>query len=160
MKRVKSFWWRMIMVGWFSLVQGRLVLNDFSTPLHWAVKQCFSVKEVEELIEKDNDLLNAQDIQLRTPLHWAALLARDEAVEVLVLKGAEVNAQDFQGNTPLHLVAAHTPDPLKRIKIIIFLVRHGANIYLRNIYSYSAIDVAIPFDFRRLILRLSENDTF
>lgn len=37
-----------------------------------------------------------------TPLHWAVVEGRKEAVQLLIAKGADVNAQDERGRTPLH----------------------------------------------------------
>lgn len=57
------------------------------------------------LAETDVDLRDARG---RTPLHYAALLGRKNAVDALINAGADVNAVDALGETPLHLAARRT----------------------------------------------------
>ena len=45
-------------------------------------------------------MVNARDTAGRTALHCAAMEGRDEAVALLLLRGASVSAEDFAGQTP------------------------------------------------------------
>lgn len=47
-------------------------------------------------------LLTCQDNNGRTPLHLAALNGQEEAVDILLKKGADVNVLDFNKNTPIY----------------------------------------------------------
>jgi len=52
-----------------------------------------------------SDILNLQDAESYTPLHYAALSRQHAVVEVLLRWGADPFIQDRNGNTPLHLAA-------------------------------------------------------
>ena len=45
--------------------------------------------------------MNAKADNSGTPLHWAAFEGQEEAVQVLIAKGANVNARDEHGLTPI-----------------------------------------------------------
>ena len=62
-----------------------------------------------------------------TPLSWAVLGRQIDAVELLVLKGADVNAGNRDGNTPLHTAAF-----LGEYEIAQLLVKNGADVNVRN----------------------------
>ena len=62
-----------------------------------------------------------------TPLLWAAVAGRAEAVELLIRRGADVNAVDRDGGTPLHAAAF-----LGHEKTVDVLVRNGANVNAAN----------------------------
>jgi len=48
------------------------------------------------------DNINIKDDSGATPLHWACGEGKEECVEVLIERGADINLQDFGGETPLH----------------------------------------------------------
>jgi ankyrin repeat protein len=52
---------------------------------------------LEALLSKDPDLVNAVDENGRTPLHMAAATGQEEAVRLLLQRGADVNAADAAG---------------------------------------------------------------
>jgi len=52
---------------------------------------------LEALLEQDPELVNAADERGRTPLHYAAGFGREEAVRLLLQRGADINAADAAG---------------------------------------------------------------
>ena len=65
-----------------------------------------SQRGVTVLTNKPHAFVDAVDLRCRTPLMLAAATNLVEAVEILLLAGADVNAHDLDGNTPLHLAYA------------------------------------------------------
>ena len=67
--------------------------------------------------------VNAKNAEGLTPLHVAAFLDSDRAIEELIAKGGDVNAADNEGRTPLHL-AAYSGNA----QAVKTLVQNGANL--------------------------------
>ena len=55
------------------------------------------------LIQRGADL-NAQDKDLKSPLHLASSEWNAETVQLLIREGADVNVRDKSYKTPLHLI--------------------------------------------------------
>jgi ankyrin repeat protein len=73
----------------------------------------------------------------RTPLHYAAMLGKRAAIDVLLRQGAEVNAPDARGYTPLmQTVLGDAVDCAQR------LVEAGADPQMRGHDGVSALDLA------------------
>jgi peptidoglycan/LPS O-acetylase OafA/YrhL len=62
-----------------------------------------------------------------TPLLWAAVTGRAEAIELLIERGADVNAVDRDGGTALHAAAF-----LGHEKVVEVLIRSGAKVNATN----------------------------
>ena len=62
-----------------------------------------------------------------TPLLWAAVTGRAEAIELLIGRGADVNAVGRDGGTALHAAAF-----LGHEKAVDVLVRNGAKVNAAN----------------------------
>ena len=73
-----------------------------------------------------------------TPLLWAAVTGRAEAIELLIGRGALVNAVDPDGGTALHAAAF-----LGHEQAVEVLMRNGANINATNKRGQTPLDVAI-----------------
>lgn len=76
-----------------------------AAPIHDALIDGDIARALELIDSADID---ARDSKGRTPLHYAALLGRKNALEALIEAGADVNAVDRRGETPLHLAARRT----------------------------------------------------
>ena len=72
-----------------------------------------------------------------TPLLWAAVTGRAEAIELLIGRGADVNAVGRDGGTALHAAAF-----LGHEKVVDVLVRNGANVNATNKRGDTPLDAA------------------
>jgi hypothetical protein len=72
-----------------------------------------------------------------TPLLWAALAGRAEAIDLLARRGADVNAAGRDGGTPLHAAAF-----LGHVKAVEALVQNGANVNVANTRRETPLDAA------------------
>ena len=111
-----------------------------STLLHTMVKSGGGVDEFTRLLEGNYDP-DSRDVQQRTPLHWAAIMARPEEANLLLIHGADVQAKDFQGNTPLHFVGKYTTHLKDRYEVINTLLFYEADVFASNNAGYKPIDV-------------------
>lgn len=71
------------------------------SPLHKAVVDLLPGVNLEEFVRLHKSLLNVQDATFRTPLHWAAETANDNALDALLLHHADTSIRDCFGDTPL-----------------------------------------------------------
>jgi ankyrin repeat protein len=83
--------------------------------------------KIQALVQKQPDLVNRQDQDNWTPLHFAAIGGHLEVAAFLIDRGAEVNAVDKYGLAPLDLAALKESDPL-----VDLLIRRGAEIRSRE----------------------------
>ncbi|MFA5264777.1 MAG: ankyrin repeat domain-containing protein [Opitutaceae bacterium] len=127
---------------------------DGLTPLHSAVTSAhvgYQQKE-EDAVNRVRDLLKAgaaleaQDINGRTPLHWAAMQGAQVGVSVsnfmvnaLLEAGANVSAVDKLHRTPLHYAAEQGYDP-----IVAALLKAGAKIDAKDNQGMTPADLAAP----------------
>ncbi|KAM3961516.1 LOW QUALITY PROTEIN: uncharacterized protein ACR2FA_004411 [Aphomia sociella] len=144
------------------------------TPLHIASGQ--GRVELIQLLLEYGAMINVQDFDGDTPLHDAALAAQHEAVAVLLHAGADSEIKNEPSLlTPFHLacckgsyetvqnifhfitdineLAAAGESPLmSAVKgcdddVIRFLLQHGADPHIRNVYNQSALDMALSFGY-------------
>ncbi|KAG7270189.1 hypothetical protein CRUP_016023 [Coryphaenoides rupestris] len=66
------------------------------------------------------DILNKRNHLYQTPLHLAVITQQTEAIEALLLAGADATLTDRHGNTPLHLAAQQVGGAMVGV-----LLRHG-----------------------------------
>ena len=78
-------------------------------PLHTALEgrstNKVPFKKVLRFFVEAGANVNERDDGGATPLHWAAMIATDDMIAVLLESGADPYARDKQGRTPLHWVA-------------------------------------------------------
>ena len=95
------------------------------------------LEKLKELAEKDSRVVNQRHVMNygRTPLHYAVIYGRKEAVEYLILKGAEIDMKDVDhGRTPLHY-AAITGD----VDIAVTLISKGIDINEEDEYGWTPL---------------------
>lgn len=105
--------------------------------------------EIERLIKEGADI-DAENAEGATPLYFAILNKRTEAVKTLLKLGADVNKISFRGETPL-LLSIFNQD----IKTAEVLIRGGAEINYQNKALVTPIHYASVyglFDFVDLLL--------
>lgn len=92
---------------------------------------------VREALQKSNDYLFVFDCYGQTCYHWAAKLGNIKMLRMLIDYGLHHNQKDFKGRTPLYLAAVNNDREVCDI-----LLRHKANIHLKDNNGKSASDVA------------------
>lgn len=75
-----------------------------------------------------------------TPLMVACQSGQRQAMFYLVEQGANVNAQNIYGAGPLHELIKN-----KRENLAVWLIKHGADIYMEDKRTYSPYDLALPW---------------
>merc|ERR1711991_715039 len=75
-----------------------------------------------------------------TPLMVACQSGQRQAMFFLVEQGADVNAQNIYGAGPLHELIKN-----KRENLAVWLIKHGADIYMEDKRTYSPYDLALPW---------------
>ncbi|CAI6333006.1 unnamed protein product [Periconia digitata] len=106
--------------------EGRNVLHNLA-----ADKQCDWGSYVIDLLLKTNIVIDYQDDQKRTPLHWAAALGKKELCEMLLTRSkpprANIHAGENKSKTPLHLAVIHNRDD-----IVDLLIHYGADVTAKS----------------------------
>jgi len=137
------------------------------TPLHFAVHS--SIDIIKYLVSEGADV-NAEDLDRKTPLHYAVSANNVEHLKYLVSVGDGVNAKDEYGRTLLHhaveeesfevvkcLVSLgadvnakdnsaktplHVAATKSSVEILKYLVSHGADINAKDNDGKTALDIA------------------
>jgi len=86
-------------------------------------------------------LNNGADVNQGFPIHRACFKRWFSAVELVVNKGADVNKK-FNGETPLILLLKYADPYNATLQILEFLHSKGANIFEKNAYGESLVDLA------------------
>ena len=81
------------------------LVHAATTPTHEAA-EAGDTKRLEALLDKDPDLINAKNDSGIQPLHMAAWEGHDEAVTLLLDRGANIAARDSGDWTALHFAAS------------------------------------------------------
>lgn len=78
------------------------------TALHMAVENN-DVLLIEILLSKDDDIVNVEDDDGQTPLHWAARLNHLEVIQTLIKNNADKNILDSKGDKPIDILKRNNP---------------------------------------------------
>ncbi|XP_006612413.1 acyl-CoA-binding domain-containing protein 6-like [Apis dorsata] len=78
-------------------------------------------EKVQELLDKEPNLINIIDSEGLLPIHWAADRGHLKIIEQLIKKGASINSQDEDGQTPLHYAAS-----CGHLDVVKYLISIGA----------------------------------
>jgi cytohesin len=81
---------------------------SFGAPIHDAACDG-DVQKLTALLDAKPQLVSTKDEAGMTPLHWAAMEGRKDAVALLLARGAAVNARSQSGYTALSAAAGHVP---------------------------------------------------
>jgi hypothetical protein len=84
------------------------------------------VDRLRRLLEKNPELIKAQNGDGETPVHQAAKYGELEALRFLLARGGDVRAKSKQGVTPLHLAAAFG-EAQNHLEVVEVLKSAGAN---------------------------------
>lgn len=105
--------------------------------IHDAVKQGDKAM-TEELLNADPGLIDSRDNDGKTPLHIAAEYGRNEMIELLLSRKADVNSKTVFNLTPLHFAAAYG-----RKNAVELLIAKGADLNIKDIFNITPLANAI-----------------
>jgi peptidoglycan/LPS O-acetylase OafA/YrhL len=103
----------------------------------WAAARAGDVGAIERHLASGAAVDTVDPERGGTPLMWAAVTGRAEAIELLIRRGADVNAVDRSGGTALHAAAF-----LGHEKAVDVLVGNGANVNAANKRGETPLDGA------------------
>ena len=121
------------------------------TPLRYAVLCEYSLEVVKLLLEKGAKL-NPSTTPMVTPLHDAAALNLQDALELLLGHGLDANAKAPDGSTPLHFAARND-----HTEIVSILLARSADINAQSNGGATPIYVAAECGCKRNLKLLLDN---
>ncbi len=121
------------------------------TPLRYAVLCEYSLEVVRLLLEKGAKL-NPSTVPMVTPVHDAAALNLQDALELLLGNGLDANAKAANGCTPLHFAACND-----HTEVVSILLAHGADINAQSNDGATPIYVAAECRCDKTLRLLLEN---
>jgi len=92
---------------------------------------------IEQELKKNLGRVSSEDLYGRTALHYAACKGQQDAIELLLSKGAALAAQDYAGRTPLHWAARQGHE-----KAVELLLGHKADATIRDEDGKTPLDLA------------------
>ena len=121
------------------------------TPLRYAVLCEHSLKVIKLLLEKGAKL-NPSIVSMVTPIHDAAALNLQDALELLLGHGLDANAKAANGSTPLHFAACNN-----HTKVVSILLAYGADINAQTNDGVTPIYVAAECGWDKILRLLLDN---
>lgn len=79
--------------------------------------------KVEQLLEKDESLLNSLNINNYTPHHFASLIGKYDMIELLLNRGVDIDSLDKHGKAMLHYAVNN-----KNMEIVNLLIERNATV--------------------------------
>ena len=154
--------------------------NKWQNPLHLAASADQSnalglLLETYASTRQTGVVINQQDEDGRTPLHYACASGRTESVKLLLQAGGDVTIGDKMGWSPLHMCVEITrkrassrycsglnyqagiiseQETLRTTDIIRLLARHGADLNYRPKYGPTPMQLAIDYCSEEMIIAL------
>lgn len=104
------------------------------------------VNKVNQLIEKDKNLVNANGGSKDMPLCVALYKQREKVAELLVRKGADVNVMMINDNTPLHVAVI---DGYK--ELVELIIEKGADINAKNKNDHTPLLIAVANEDSKIV---------
>ncbi len=104
----------------------------------WAAAQMGHLEAIEQYLASGTAVDGVDPEHGGTPLQWAAVSGRAEAIELLIGRGADVNAVVPDGGTALHAAAF-----MGHQKAVDVLLRNGAKVNAKNIRGETPLDGAV-----------------
>ncbi len=126
--KAKKYWITVVLVTGMMVGGCKDSQNNVKdSPLHTAA--IFgNLGEIESILAEKPELVNAKDDDGYTPLQLAiTIFGKQEAVKLLIAKGADVNAKN-NGATPLHLTLTKLGDK----EMVELLVANGADVNVKE----------------------------
>ena len=111
--------------------------KDGITPLMWTVREIGDIKLLRLLLAKDV-LLDVQDVDGNSALHYAAEVGNVAIVRELVRAGAQLDTANTDGETALILASLYNNDTVVKV-----LASVGSNMNQRRVDGESALDIAV-----------------
>lgn len=121
------------------------------TPLRYAVLCEYSLEGVKLLLEKGAKP-DPSTGPMVTPVHDAAALNLQDALELLLSYGLDANAKAANGSTPLHFAACHD-----HTEVVSILLAHGADINAQSNDGVTPIYVAAECACHKTLRLLLDN---
>ena len=101
--------------------------------------------------------VNAADQKGTTALHFAVFTGKAELVELLLKNGSQVDKQNSDGNTPLHLACQSEKEG--RVMVMLKLLKHTPNVFLKNKNNQISLDVAAMYGKKDAVSVLLDHDS-
>ena len=117
--------------------------NAVTAPLSVLLEKIAAIKDPEKV----GALINAPDLEGRTPIHYAAEAGNPEVAEVLFrLKGARLDRADCDGTTPMHLAVCE-----EHVDVVELLLAKGVSANVRGGADWTPLHEAAARDHMELI---------
>jgi len=110
------------------------------------------IREIQRLLAKTPELIDAKTDFGATPLHCAAYEGHAEMVRLLLDRGADTKAKDINGQTPLDIAVA-----MEKVDVIRILTDHVRSPVSRAAAKSKIEDMEKPLSFDFFISYKSEN---
>lgn len=127
---------------------------DNETVLIIAVKRDHDGDFIKTLLDAGADV-NAQDIDEKTALMYAAEFGLLNAVTVLLAGGADVDAQDKEGKTALMRAIGEL---YLDVDVATALLAGGADPNVRDVDNWTALHYAVSMDYPTILAQLLEDE--
>ncbi|KAJ7369304.1 hypothetical protein OS493_039898 [Desmophyllum pertusum] len=120
-----------------------------SSPLDDAIK--FRHKELVKTLRKAGAQLMKTSMESAVELCRLAAKNRVEDLLVWQLAGVDLNACDYDKRTPLHVAVCRN-----NAETVAFLLEHGVNPYLRDVFGSTPLDNAKSYELENIVNMLEE----